>query len=221
MGQGDRSGYVPALGLDILTRLYDPVVALTTRESYFKKRLLEQASIPDRASVLDLGCGTGTLALQIARVHPTASVTGIDADETMLRSARRKAEAAGIRVRFDRGLAQELPHNEERFDRVVSTLFFHHLDRTAKDAAAREALRVLRPGGELHIADWGRSSGPLMRLLFYPVQFLDGFAATTDNVRGLLPEIIEEAGFREVRTRAEIRTVFGTLALYSAVKRRD
>ena len=89
-----RGGFVPALGLDSLTWLYDPIVALTTRERYFKKRLLAQASIPERSTVLDLGCGTGTLALQIARAHPTSTVTGLDGDEKMLRKARRKADEA-------------------------------------------------------------------------------------------------------------------------------
>ncbi|NIM61108.1 MAG: methyltransferase domain-containing protein [Acidobacteria bacterium] len=218
MNRGDQQGYVPALGLDFLTRLYDPVVALTTRERHFKKRLLEQASIPTHASVLDLGCGTGTLALEIARTHPTAEVSGLDGDEKMLRMARTKSDAANLRVRFDRGLAQALPYPDASFERVVSTLFFHHLRRRQKSAAAREVFRVLRPGGEFHVADWGRPVDRLMRLLFYPVQLLDGFATTGDNVKGLLPEIFEVAGFRNVRTRGEIRTVLGTLTLYSAAK---
>ena len=213
-----RGGFVPALGLDSLTWLYDPVVALTTRERYFKKRLLAQASIPERSTVLDLGCGTGTLALQIARAHPTSTVTGLDGDEKMLRKARRKADEARVRVRFDHGLAQELPYREANFDRVVSTLFFHHLRRRQKADTAEEVLRILRPGGQFHVADWGKPSDRLMRLLFYPVQLLDGFDTTADNANGLLPEIFETAGFHSIRTRAEIRTVCGTLALYSAVK---
>ena len=209
-------GFVPALGLDFPTRLYDPVVALTTRERFFKRRLLAQARIPEGATVLDLGCGTGTLALQIARAHPTSVVTGLDGDDKMLRKAHRKAD--GAQVRFDHGLAQELPYPGGSFDRVVSTLFFHHLDRRQKADTAEEVLRVLRPGGQFHVADWGKPSDHLMRLLFYPVQLLDGFDTTADNANGLLPEIFETAGFHRVRTRDEIRTVCGTLALYSAVK---
>ena len=214
----DRSGFVPALGLNFLTGLYDPLVRLTTREKYFKQRLLAQASIPEQAAVLDLGCGTGTLGLQIARAHPTSTVTGLDGDEKMLRRARHKADEANVGIRFDQGLVPELPYSEGSFDRVVSTLFFHHLNGKQKSDTAREVLRVLRSGGQFHVADWGKPSDRLMRLLFYPIQLLDGFKTTGDNVEGRLPEIFEAAGFRSVRTHSEIRTIFGTPALYSAVK---
>lgn len=80
-----RTSFIPALGRNSLTWLYDPVVALTTREAYFKKELLRQASIPEDAFVLDLGCGTGTLAVLLARSCPNGSIVGLDGDETALR----------------------------------------------------------------------------------------------------------------------------------------
>lgn len=209
---------VPALGWSSLARLYDPVVALTTREGYFKRELLRQASITEAASVLDLGCGTGTLAVQLARAFPTSTVTGIDGDDTVLRRARRKASEAGLEIRFDRGLASALPYPPDSFDRVVSTLFFHHLARSQKTETASAVLRVLRPGGQFHVADWGKPTSRLMRLLFYSVQLLDGFETTADNADGLLPEIIAAAGFRDVRINLEIGTLCGALTLYSAVK---
>ena len=114
------------------------------------------------------------------------------------------------------GLSESLPYADATFDRVLSSLFFHHLTRAQKVRSAEEIRRVLRPGGELHVADWGKPTGALMRLLFYPVQFLDGFRTTADNIEGLLPEIFEITGFSGVRTLSEIPTACGTLALYSA-----
>lgn len=213
-----RTSFIPALGRNSLTWLYDPVVALTTREAYFKKELLRQASIPEDAFVLDLGCGTGTLAVLLARSCPNGSIVGLDGDETALRRARRKADACGVRVHLDHGLAPALPYSANSFDRVLSSLFFHHLDRSRKAETARAVLRVLRPGGQFHVADWGKPTGRVMRMLFYSVQLLDGFETTSDNVEGLLPGILEAAGFRNVRVNREIRTVCGTLTLYSAVK---
>lgn len=64
--------YVPALRFDRLTRVYDPLVRLTTRERTFKDRLLDQAEIGATDRVLDLGCGTGTLAIQAKQRHPQA-----------------------------------------------------------------------------------------------------------------------------------------------------
>ena len=101
---------------------------------------------------------------------------------------------------------------------MVSSLVFHHLTKKQKDNAFKEIYRVLKPGGELHIADWGKASNKLMRALFYLVQLLDGFKTTTDNVRGLLPNYIRNAGFVEIKEHRHYNTMFGTLSLYSAKK---
>ncbi len=130
----------------------------------------------------------------------------------------RYVEAAGVAVRFEQGYSNHLPYPDESFDRIVSSLFFHHLSLPEKQETAREALRVLRPGGELHVADWGRASNRLMRALFVPIQLLDGFANTRDNVSGGLPAVFADAGFADVRQADTFATVFGTLALYRAVK---
>ena len=95
--------YVPAMRFDFLTRFYDPVVRLTSREAEFKKRLLDQASVTGGMDVLDLGCGTGTLALMVASREPGAYVTGLDGDPAMLERARAKATAVGHDVVFDEG----------------------------------------------------------------------------------------------------------------------
>ncbi len=81
-----------------------------------------------------------------------------------------------------------------------------------------EIRRVLKPGGQLHIAAWGKAGNLLMRILFLPVQLLDGFRTTADNVRGLLPQFIADAGFKEVSETTRFATPFGTLSLYRADK---
>ena len=80
------SSFVPALGR-FGTRFYDPVVRLTTREQRFKDRLLELADLRPGHRALDLGCGTGTLAIEARRRQPGASVHGLDADPRMVTSA--------------------------------------------------------------------------------------------------------------------------------------
>lgn len=208
--------YVPALGYRWLTGLYDPVVALTTREATFKSALIDQARLQDGQRMLDLACGSGTLALMALQRAPKASVTGVDGDPAMLAQARRKAAAAGVSVRFDEALADRLPYADASFDRVLSSLFFHHLDRDAKRAALGEARRVLAPGGELHVADWGQAANPLMRLAYLGIQLLDGFATTADNVAGRLPAFMRDAGFVDVQGTRRFSTLFGTMSLYRA-----
>ena len=210
--------YVPALGYDWMTAIYDPVVQLTTRDTLVKRRLIEQANLDDGMKVLDLASGTGTLSVMIKQSMSSVDVTGVDGDPKILKIAQSKAKAANVRIDFDQALATELPYPDSSFHRVMSTLFFHHLNRSAKAEALSEVFRVLMPGGRLIVADWGKPTGLLMRLLFYPIRWLDGFETTQDNVEGRLPAMIGEAGFDNVQTLRSINTVFGTLALYCAEK---
>ena len=211
-----EKGYLPALRFRALTRVYDPFIHWTTRESLFKRRLVEQASPQPGQRVLDLGCGTGTLALLVKERQPAAEVVGLDADPEMLGQAREKAERAGVELSLDEGFSTDLPYPDGSFDLVLSTLFFHHLKPEAKRLTAGEISRVLRPGGELHVADWGRPSDPLMAVAFLGVRLFDGFENTRENARGALPAIFREAGLDDAEEADRIRTAFGTLALYRA-----
>lgn len=212
--------YVPALGYAPFTRYYDVVVGLTTREKIFKRALIAQAEIESGAEVLDVACGTGTLAIWLKARHPEASVTGIDGDPSILKIARIKTDKAGVAIHFDQGLSSDMPYSNDKFDAVVSSLFFHHLSREMKERTASEIHRVVKPGGMVHIADWGKPDNLLMGLLYYGIQLLDGFANTNDNRQGLLLQIIENAGFEDVQLRQSFSTMFGTMALYSGRKRR-
>jgi ubiquinone/menaquinone biosynthesis C-methylase UbiE len=213
-----RERYIPALGYRFLTPVYDPIVSLTCREKTFKSQLLSQAAIQPGHLVMDVGCGTGTFAVQMKKTMPGAEIVCIDGDLQVLSIARAKAGKNNAEVRFSCCFSTQIPFMEHRFDRVVSSLFFHHLSRSKKIATMNELYRILRPGGQLHIADWGKPTSMLMRALFYLIQILDGFDTTSDNVKGLLPEMIRECGFDAVQVRENLSTVFGTMTLYSAVK---
>ncbi|TXI04369.1 MAG: methyltransferase domain-containing protein [Rhizobium sp.] len=213
-----NESYIPALGYHWLTGLYDPVVRLTTRESTFKPALIAQAGIRAGERVLDLACGTATLTILAKQSQPAAEVHGIDGDPDILKIAAEKAAAEGLDLKLRQGLADALPYADAHFDRAMSSLFFHHLTRETKSAAFAELHRVLKPGGELHIADWGRASDPLMRAAFFGIQLLDGFTTTADNVNGLLPTLMQKAGFEDVCQTERFSTIFGTMALYRARK---
>ena len=79
---------------------------------------------------------------------------------------------------------------------------------------------MLRPGGRLHIADWGRPATPLLRASFFVLQILDGFDGTRDHAAGRIPELVRATGFADVRVYGRLRTVWGTLELLEALKRR-
>lgn len=211
-----RERVIPALRFGALTRFYDPLMARVLREATWKAELVAQVGATGGMRVLDLGCGTGTLTLLLARADSRAQVTGVDADPDALERARAKAAASGTTIELVEGLSSSLPFPDGSFDRVVSSLLFHHLTLDGKREALAEVRRVLRPDGVLHIADWGRPHDPLMRAAFFPVQLLDGFATTADNVRGALPGLVVAAGFDPVRETRRWRTVFGTLTFLVA-----
>src|SRR3990172_9126565 len=97
--------YIPALGLDRLTPLYDPVLRWVMREETFKRRLIDQAQIQPSHRVLDLGCGTATLTILIKQAQPDSEVFGIDGDTKVLDIGRAKAARAGVNITLDHGLA--------------------------------------------------------------------------------------------------------------------
>jgi ubiquinone/menaquinone biosynthesis C-methylase UbiE len=213
---GDR--YVPAAGREAFTRAYDVVVALTMRERRWRPALTEAVigGLPAGATVVDVGSGTGTQAIALARARPDVHVIAVEGDPQAEALARRKAGAE--RVDWRRGLASTLPLADASAHRAVMSLLLHHLPPDGKRAALAEARRVLRPGGELHVADWGRPAGPLMRCGFFALQLIDGFAGTRDHAAGRLHGFIAVAGFVEPQTYRRLRTTWGSLELLRAVR---
>ena len=209
--------YIPALRFDWLTVVYDSVLRLTTRETAFKTALVRQIDVESGGRALDLACGTGTLTLMVKTAYPETAVYGIDEDLKILAIARDKSGKAGVKIDFDRGLSFELPYPDESFDCVVSSLFFHHLTRDNKLRTLREVKRILKPNGELHIADWGLPGNWLMKFASIGIKFLDGNETTTDNFEGLLASYITQAGFRDVTETAHFNTWFGTIRLLKAI----
>ena len=214
----DRSTYIPALGFASLTRFYDRVLAATMKQEKFKSQLVRQAAPRPGHRVLDLGCGTATLTILLKDECPEATVLGIDADAEVLEIGREKAHERGAQVELRQAMADDLPFESQSFDRVVSSLLLHHLTLSTKRRALSSVYEVLKPGGEIHIADWGRAQNPLMRAAYLGIQLLDGFETTGDNVRGRIPELMRSAGFEDAHETHHEMTVFGTLSLYRGTR---
>jgi ubiquinone/menaquinone biosynthesis C-methylase UbiE len=116
-------------------------------------------------SLLDVGCGTGTLAiLARVRVGPTGTVCGIDASPEMIARARSKAAKAAVTVQFENGAAQALPFGDSSFDVALATLMLHHLGRAARRDLASELIRVVKPGGRVLLVDFAGSTAKSSRL---------------------------------------------------------
>ena len=140
------------------------------RERALREAMLRPAELRVGEAVLDVGCGTGSLAVLAARqVGPTGTVCGVDASEEMVDRAARKAQRAGVRANFVVGAAQDIPFEDGSFDVVLSTIMVHHLPRAGRERLAAETRRVLRDDGRALIVDFGEKqghdgAGPLAKL---------------------------------------------------------
>lgn len=211
----DRA-YVPALGDRRLTPFYDATISLMTCERTWRRAFIKQIAPTPRDVILDVGCGTGTLAVLLKQACPGASIYGIDPDPEVLSRAELKARDADVLVHFAKGFAQETAAARVHPNKVVSSLVLHQVSPAGKRAAIFSAFAALRPGGEFHVADYGEQKSPLMRLAFRQVQALDGFANTQPNADGILPALMAEAGFTDIKTNVVIPTPTGAISLYSA-----
>jgi ubiquinone/menaquinone biosynthesis C-methylase UbiE len=142
--------------------LYDFLAFLFTRgrERHLRERLIQLACLDPGDTVLDVGCGTGTLAVAAKkRVGSAGAVFGIDASRAMVAKAIRKAARAGVDVAFTKAFVEALPFPDARFDAVFSTMMLHHLPRQVRRQCTAEIRRVLKPRGGLLVVDFGRPQG--------------------------------------------------------------
>lgn len=142
-------------------RYYDLLAWLLMRgrEGAFREKVVDLARIQPGDRVLDVGCGTGTLAVAAKqRVGPTGTVYGIDPSPEMIIRASKKARKAGVEVVFKEAIVEALPFADEYFDVVLSTLMLHHLPPQAREQCACEMRRVLKSGGRALVVDFGSSA---------------------------------------------------------------
>ena len=213
MDEAERS-YIPALGKRWLLPLYDPFLWLLGADKA-KLPLIEQAEIKSGFRVLDIGCGTGSMAVMIKRMHPTAEVVGIDPDPMALSVAERKAKRAGVSVELDRGFADHMPYADASFDRVFSSFMFHHLPADEKSATLGEIRRVLKAGASLHLLDFVRAHGTHSKTEKHGLLVHRGGAAA-ERIEGRMTAIMDEAGFVDAKEVSRGKIFFGPIAYYRA-----
>ena len=149
-------------------RFYDLMTTAMTlgRIGAMREAFLDTAQVRAGDRVLDVGCGTGSLALVAKRrVGQSGTVVGIDPSPEMIARARAKADAAGLAIEFHLAPAQQLPFPDASFDVVLSTMMLHHVPDALRMQAVGEMRRVLKPQGRLLVAELTRHAGFFAQLL--------------------------------------------------------
>lgn len=209
-----QQAYIPSLTFRRLTPLYDTVLGRLFPEAEIKRQVVARIAAPEQ-SVLDLGCGTGTLVIMLRQAQPSGFIAGIDIDDEMLVRAKNKAEGAGTVVAIMQGNAIMLPLADNNFDTAVSSLVLHHLKGGQKVAAMRDVYRVLRPGGRFYIADFGPPNTVGTRLVSRLTRRLE---EAGDNIAGFIPHFMAEAGFQHINEWGSVATIMGTVVLLEGTK---
>jgi ubiquinone/menaquinone biosynthesis C-methylase UbiE len=188
---GNRQPNLETEGITLprMAVFYDLLVGVLTlgRDRRFRREIVELAGIGPGERVLDVGCGTGTLAITASEtVGSGGEVVGVDATVSMIERARKKARRKNADVRFEPGLAEAIPAPDASFDQVLTTFTMHHFPGNLQARALAEMFRVLTPGGRLLIVDFPTGHG---------------HGKSSHEKRGATNEIIrlvESAGFAKV-----------------------
>lgn len=215
-----QKDFTPALKLPLLTPVYDLSIRLFTREHIWREKLIGMADPKPHMRILDIGCGTGTLAIMFKKRFPECEVVGIDPDDRVLDIARKKAKRQGVTIDWIQGFVDGNSVSQlGSFSRIVSSLVLHQTSLEVKRSILKTAKLILEPGGRLCIADYGIQPNWMMKWMYrLIVQTIDGKADTQPNADGFILDCLNEIGFENVRQESEVFTITGSISLIEAIQ---
>lgn len=192
-----RYRLIPPAYLHYLTGDFDRILEIAGLGERWRDAVIGVAALTGSETVIDVGCGTGTLPVLLKRRYPLLRVAAVEPDGRSLEIARVKAASWGVEIDFRQALAEALPFADASFDVGFCSLMLHHVPTDVKRALLRELRRVLRPAGRLVVVDFAPPSPWPLRILLSPLA-LNLFEHSGDNFRGRIPELIRQAGFQQV-----------------------
>jgi ubiquinone/menaquinone biosynthesis C-methylase UbiE len=196
MAHHHHHDFVPAAGRRWLLPLYDPLIALLTNEKHWRGQILQALDLRADDVLVDVGCGTGTLAIMAKQRAPQATVIGVDPDHEALARTRSKASRKGVALVLHQGFGNEVATliGRSKATKVVSSFAFHHMPVDMQVETLASMRDALASGGTLVIAD-----------------FVGGHFGGADD--GTLEARIKAAGFENVRVLNRFRVAFSDVVV--------
>src|SRR3989344_1090726 len=190
----NKERIIPAAKFNFLTPLFDAGCNILWLGKNYRNFIINNSKIPGKSiKILDAGCGTGSLALDIKLKNPKINIYGIDADPRILEIANNKFKQNNVKIKLKKSLLQKIPFNKRYFDFVYSSLVFHHLNTETKTAAIKEIYRVLKKDGVFLLIDFGKPKNKFFALgPWFATLLEEGY----DNYKGNIPEMLSNEGFK-------------------------
>ncbi|MEA5469558.1 class I SAM-dependent methyltransferase [Spirulina sp. 06S082] len=177
---------------------YDPITkyVLPPNETWIRKEAIAAIGGQPRR-ILDMGCGTGSMALMLKQTFPDAEVTGLDLSPYMLAIADYKAQKAGLNLKWKHGKAEETHFPEQSFDLIAVALLFHETPATIAQAILQECFRLLTEGGQIVIVDGNQNTLRKTEWLnnIFEEPYIQDYAANSIEVA------LRSSGFEAIQTQ--------------------
>ncbi len=207
-----KNSIIQPLGPSWFTGAYDPLTARWPAGNKMRETVIEALQLRSDERLLELGCGSGRLAIQVKHRWPGVHITAVDGNRDIMNVARSRARDAGVDIDFVLGDFTTCPL-EGTYDRVYSTLVMHHLTLEAKREVFARIRGLLADDGRFVVADFSRHRGSGQALL-------SKLSSLSDPLRGKQPhrdgtfELAMQESFNTVRSLAQIPSVFGTIEVW-------
>lgn len=191
--------FIPAARFNALTERFDFICELIGFDKNYRRQVLDALNLPNKKlRVLDVGCGTGTLAVELKKKKSLIELYGVDPDEKILALARKKIMKNNVTINLKQAYAQKLPFADNHFDAAYSSLVWHHIPDTAKQECFDEVFRVLKKGNVFVLSDMGKPKHWWIPSHTHYARFFEDGKA---NYEGRIPGMMEKAGFKIVKRK--------------------
>ena len=208
-----EKSFIPALRFKSLNNLFDLFLKISMKENFVKNELINFSKLNNNQTILDFGCGTGTLIEMILLKTPKLNIVGLDIDQNILNIATQKLKFYNPQLIKYNGV--NIPFSDNYFDKVLSSLTIHHISSGNKIFILKEIRRVMKAGGKIYILDFVKPADMYSKFVTSILKLTEPIH---DNIEGKIPGMLNVSGFINISQNGYYKTAFGALTIYSGTK---